>query len=52
MSAIEYTPGAVYRRLWGYTKKYWWMFLIGLIGVSLDAAMQAVFIKFIDYLSI
>ncbi len=48
MSASAYTPGAVYRRLWGYTRKYWWMFLIGLVGVSLDAAMQAVFIKFIE----
>ena len=38
----------VYKRLWGYTRKYWWMFLIGLIGVSLDAAMQAVFIKFVE----
>jgi len=48
MTAVDYTPGAVYRRLWGYTRKYWWMFLLGLIGVSLDAAMQAVFIKFIE----
>ena len=44
----EYTPRAVYKRLWSYTRKYWWMFLIGIIGVSLDAAMQAVFIKFIE----
>ncbi len=43
-----YTPTMVYKRLWGYTRKYWWMFLIGLIGVSLDAAMQAVFIKFVE----
>lgn len=43
-----YTPMMVYKRLWGYTRKYWWMFLIGLIGVSLDAAMQAVFIKFVE----
>ncbi|MFT7562979.1 MAG: subfamily B ATP-binding cassette protein MsbA, partial [Bacteroidia bacterium] len=48
MPVGNYTPGAVYRRLWGYTKKYWWMFVIGLIGISLDAAMQAVFIKFIE----
>ena len=48
MSSPEYTPGAVYKRLWGYTRKYWWVFLIGLVGVSLDAAMQAVFIKFIE----
>lgn len=44
----EYTPAAVYKRLWGYTRKYWLMFLIGIIGVSLDAAMQAVFIKFVE----
>ncbi|HSM68389.1 MAG TPA: lipid A export permease/ATP-binding protein MsbA [Xanthomonadales bacterium] len=48
MDAPEYSPGAVYRRLWRYTRKYWWMFLLGIIGVSLDAAMQAVFIKFIE----
>ncbi len=42
------TPGEIYRRLWGYTRKYWPMFLLGLIGVSLDAAMQALFIKFIE----
>lgn len=45
---IEYTPAAIYKRLWGYTRKYWLMFLIGIIGVSLDAAMQAVFIKFVE----
>ncbi len=43
-----YTPAAVYKRLWGYTRKYWWMFLIGIVGVSLDAGMQAVFIKFVE----
>ena len=48
MTDQRYTPGAVYRRLWTYTKKYWWMFLLGIVGVSLDAAMQAVFIKFIE----
>lgn len=48
MPRSGYTPGAVYRRLWGYTRKYWWMFLIGIVGVSLDAAMQALFIKFIE----
>ncbi len=42
------TPGAVYRRLWGYTKRYWWMFAVGILGVSLDAAMQAVFIRFVE----
>jgi len=41
-------PGAIYRRLWGYTRQYWPMFLLGIAGVSLDAAMQAVFIKFIE----
>lgn len=43
-----YTPGGVYKRLWSYTRKYWWMFLIGVIGVSLDAGMQALFIKFVQ----
>ncbi len=43
-----YTPGVVYKRLWGYTRKYWWMFAVGILGVSLDAAMQAVFIRFVE----
>jgi subfamily B ATP-binding cassette protein MsbA len=43
-----FTPGAVYKRLWGYTRKYWLMFAVGIIGVSLDAAMQAVFIRFVE----
>jgi len=43
-----YSPGAVYKRLWGYTRKYWLMFVIGVVGVSLDAAMQAVFIRFVE----
>ncbi len=42
------SPGAVYKRLWGYTRKYWLMFAVGIIGVSLDAAMQAVFIRFVE----
>lgn len=45
---VAFTPGAVYKRLWGYTRKYWFMFVIGVIGVSLDAAMQAVFIGFVE----
>ena len=44
----DYRPGAVYRRLWGYTARYWPMFLLGIVGVSLDAGMQALFIKFIE----
>jgi len=44
----DYTPTAVYRRLWGYTRKYAWMFAVGVVGVSLDAAMQAVFIRFVE----
>jgi subfamily B ATP-binding cassette protein MsbA len=43
-----FTPGAVYKRLWAYTRKYWVMFVVGIIGVSLDAAMQAVFIRFVE----
>jgi subfamily B ATP-binding cassette protein MsbA len=45
---VTFTPGAVYKRLWGYTRKYWFMFVIGVIGVSIDAAMQAVFIGFVE----
>jgi len=44
----SYTAGVVYKRLWGYTKKYWLMFSVGVIGVSLDAAMQAMFIGFVE----
>ncbi len=43
-----YAPAVVYKRLWGYTRKYWWMFLVGIVGVSLDAGMQAIFIKFVE----
>ncbi|MCP4046646.1 MAG: lipid A export permease/ATP-binding protein MsbA [Gammaproteobacteria bacterium] len=46
--STTYTPGAVYKRLWGYTRKYWMMFALGIAGVSLDAAMQAVFIGFVE----
>ena len=42
------TAGAVYKRLWGYTRRYWPMFVIGVIGVSLDAGMQALFIGFVE----
>jgi subfamily B ATP-binding cassette protein MsbA len=41
-------PMAVYRRLWGYTRKYIWMFLLGVVGVTVDASMQAAFIKFME----
>ena len=44
----DFTPGMVYKRLWGYTRKYWLMFMVGIIGVSLDAGMQAVFIRAIE----
>jgi subfamily B ATP-binding cassette protein MsbA len=45
MTAAVTEPLAVYRRLWGYTRRYLWMFAVGIIGVSLDASMQAAFIK-------
>jgi subfamily B ATP-binding cassette protein MsbA len=45
---VEYTPGVVYRRLWSYTRKYWLMFAVGVVGVSIDAGMQAVFIGFVE----
>ncbi len=41
----DYAPATVYRRLWGYTRKYWLMFGVGIIGAGLDAGMQAFFIK-------
>jgi subfamily B ATP-binding cassette protein MsbA len=44
----SHTPGVVYKRLWSYTRKYWVMFALGVTGVSLDAAMQAVFIGFVE----
>jgi subfamily B ATP-binding cassette protein MsbA len=37
---------AIYRRLWGYTRRYWPMFLLGIAGVSVDAGMQAAFVEF------
>jgi subfamily B ATP-binding cassette protein MsbA len=39
---------AIYQRLWGYTLRYWPMFLLGILGVSVDAAMQASFVKFME----
>ena len=41
-------PMAVYKRLWGYTRRYLWMFILGVVGVSIDASMQAAFIKFME----
>jgi subfamily B ATP-binding cassette protein MsbA len=41
-------PLQVYRRLWGYTRRYFWMFALGLLGVTIDASMQAAFIKFME----
>jgi len=41
-------PMAVYRRLWGYTRRYLGMFALGVVGVTLDASMQAAFIKFME----
>jgi subfamily B ATP-binding cassette protein MsbA len=38
----------VYKRLWGYTRRYFWMFLVGILGVSVDASMQAAFVKFME----
>jgi subfamily B ATP-binding cassette protein MsbA len=39
---------AVYRRLWSYTRRYLWMFALGVLGVAIDASMQAAFIKFME----
>ena len=46
MTQSASTSLAIYQRLWGYTRKYWPMFMLGILGVSLDAGMQAAFVKF------
>lgn len=46
-ASLDYSAGVVYKRLWTYTRKYWVMFVVGIVGVSLDAGMQAVFIGFV-----
>jgi len=43
-------PGRVYRRLFGYTKQAWPIFVLGLFGVALDAAAQPAFVKLTQYL--
>jgi subfamily B ATP-binding cassette protein MsbA len=48
MNAPSQAPMAVYRRLWGYTRRYLLMFVIGVLGVALDASMQAAFIRFME----
>ena len=45
MTSTASEPLVVYKRLWSYTRRYLWMFLLGIVGVSVDASMQAVFIK-------
>ena len=48
MTAPGNSSLVVYKRLWAYTKRYLWMFLLGVVGVSVDASMQAAFIKFME----
>lgn len=48
MTAAVQDPLAVYKRLWAYTRRYIWMFALGVLGVSIDASMQAAFIKFME----
>ncbi|MEJ2384147.1 MAG: lipid A export permease/ATP-binding protein MsbA [Xanthomonadales bacterium] len=48
MNASSQAPMAVYRRLWGYTRRYLAMFVVGVLGVALDASMQAAFIRFME----
>ena len=48
MNVASQAPMAVYRRLWGYTRRYLPMFLVGVFGVAMDASMQAAFIKFME----
>ena len=45
MTVTSSEPMVVYKRLWTYTRRYIWMFILGIVGVSIDASMQAVFIK-------
>ena len=46
--STTHTGKAVFKRLWGYTRRYWLMFTVGIVGVSIDAAMQAAFVKFME----
>ena len=48
MSTQVNAPMAVYKRLWSYTRRYIWMFILGITGVAIDASMQAAFIKFME----
>ena len=48
MTVQKGAPMAVYKRLWGYTRRYIWMFALGILGVAIDASMQAAFIKFME----
>jgi len=48
MTVAVSAPSVVYKRLWGYTKRYLGMFVLGVAGVGIDASMQAVFIKFME----
>ncbi len=48
MSGDSGTSTQLYLRLWSYTRRYGWMFLLGIAGVSMDAAMQAAFVKFME----
>lgn len=48
MNPTETPSMAIYARLWTYTRRYGWMFAVGVLGVSLDAAMQAAFVKFME----
>jgi subfamily B ATP-binding cassette protein MsbA len=46
--STDHTARAVFRRLWTYTRKYWVMFAVGILGVTVDAGMQAAFVKFME----
>jgi len=48
MSGTSKPALEIYKRLWGYTRNYFWMFVLGIVGVSIDAAMQASFVKFME----
>lgn len=42
--------GEIYLRLLSYSKKYWHLFLLGILGFALYAATQTAFAKLMDYI--
>lgn len=48
MQENRYTPGAVYRRLLGYSKQYWWVFAIASIGMIAAATANGLFVRQVE----